>query len=77
MTSTDFMIYSVIAIAGILLQYYILRWTFSVAKRNRHLKAQTELLAKIAEKQGSPKEETENILNEAMSYTLYSDKGKL
>lgn len=62
-TSTDFVIYSGVAIAAIIFQYYLLRWIFAIARRNRYMKAQTELLAKIAEKHGVEKEIIAGIVN--------------
>lgn len=70
MTSTDFMIYLGIAIGVIIFQYFLLRWVFDIAKRNRYLKAQTELLSKMAEKQGVSKEDISVIITTAERWEI-------
>jgi hypothetical protein len=65
MTSDQFLIYSLIGIVALVIYYIITQWIHQIHKRNRYLKAQTELLAKIAEKQGVNKDEIEVILSVA------------
>jgi chromosome segregation and condensation protein ScpB len=55
--------YAGIAIGALVLYYMITQWVHQIHKRNRYLKAQIELLCKIAEKQGVEKEEIEAIVS--------------
>jgi chromosome segregation and condensation protein ScpB len=63
MESSQFFIYIGIAIASLFVYYLIVRWSHQIHKRNRYMKAQVELLAKIALKQGVNNDEIEAILN--------------
>lgn len=65
MESSQFLLYAGAAIAGIFIYYLIIRWSHQIHKRNRYMKAQIELLAKIASKQGVSNDEIETIINVA------------
>lgn len=65
MESSQFFIYAGIAIAGLFVYYLITRWSHQIHKRNRYMKAQIELLAKIAAQQGVSGDEIESIINVA------------
>lgn len=65
MLSSEFFYYAGFVLAGIVIMYFILRWTFDVPMRTRHIKAQTELLSKIAIRQGMGMDEAETIVNNA------------
>lgn len=62
MESTELMIYAGIAIIALLLYVALTSWAHQIQKRNRYLKAQTELLGKMAVKQGVSSDEVEVIL---------------
>jgi chromosome segregation and condensation protein ScpB len=47
------------------LYYVITQWAHQIAKRNRYLEAQINLLSKIAEKQGVSLEEINKIVGAA------------
>lgn len=51
------------AIISLMLYYMLTQWVHQIQKRNRYLKAQIDLLAKIAEQQGVAKDEIEGILS--------------
>ena len=57
--------YIIGGLAGILIGAWITRMIFSIPKQLRLQEAQTQLLAKIAEKQGVPKNEIDVILRVA------------
>lgn len=65
MTSVDFMLIGTGAIIAILISYVFYRYTFDVSIRTRHIKAQTELLGKIAQKHGVGQDEVETIIRNA------------
>jgi hypothetical protein len=58
----DFMIYIGGSLVGLLLIGWYWRVVHDIPKRNRYLKAQTTLLAKIAEKSGVAPDEIDGIL---------------
>jgi hypothetical protein len=58
----DFMIYIGGSLVGLLLIGWYWRVVHDIGKRNRYLKAQTTLLAKIAEKSGVAPDEIDGIL---------------
>lgn len=65
MKSVDFILYASGIVAGLLLYYYLVRFTLDIPKRNRYQRAQLEMLAKIAEKQGVSKGDIEVIIRVA------------
>jgi chromosome segregation and condensation protein ScpB len=65
MKSVDFVLYASAVIAGLLVYYFIVRFALDIPKRNRYHRAQLELLAKIAEKQGVSKDDIEVIVRVA------------
>lgn len=65
MESKDFLIYAGATIVALLIYRVFLQWAFQIRKRNRYLKAQTQLLGKIALQHGVAKEEVNVILSVA------------
>ena len=65
MESDQFFLYAGVAIAGLFVYYLVTRWSHQIHKRNRYMKAQIELLAKMALKQGVSNDEIEAIMNVA------------
>lgn len=63
MKSESFFYYVLFAIIGLFVYYIITQWIHQIHKRNRYLKAQMQLLAKIASKQGVSSDEVETIIN--------------
>lgn len=61
-SSEDFFIYLGVLGLSIIVYYTFTQWVHQIQKRNRYLKAQIELLARIAERQGVPKEEIESVV---------------
>jgi len=59
---SDILLYSAIVIASIIGPYFLYRWIFNIPQRTKYAKAQMELLAKMAEKQGVSKEEIDEIV---------------
>lgn len=62
MTSDQFLIYALIGIGALVIYFMLTQWVHQIHKRNRYLRAQMELLAKIAEKTGVEKNDIETIL---------------
>jgi chromosome segregation and condensation protein ScpB len=60
--SGELFYYIAVAIIGLMLYYILTQWVHQVQKRNRYARAQIELLAKIAERQGVSKDDIEGIL---------------
>jgi hypothetical protein len=76
-TSTAFVAYAASAIILIIFSFFFLRWVFDIQRRNKHLIAQTKLLAKIAEAQGVPMGEIDKIMSEALTFPAGSYVGRL
>lgn len=65
MDSQILLTYAGCALFSLVLYYLITQWVHQIHKRNRYLKAQIELLCKIAEKHGVDQEEIEAIISAA------------
>lgn len=57
------LMYAGYTLGSLIIYYMITQWVHQIQRRNRYLKAQIELLAKIAEKQGVAKDDIESILH--------------
>ena len=63
--SEQMLYYAAAAIISLVLYYALTQWVHQIQRRNRYLKAQIDLLSMIAEKQGVPQDNIEEILNKA------------
>jgi chromosome segregation and condensation protein ScpB len=64
MQGENYLIYIGIAIISFIIYVWITRVIHKVKYRNDLLKAQLQLLARIAERQGVPQEEIDEIVNQ-------------
>ena len=65
MTSDQFIAWSVGVIVGLAIFYFFARFVFDIDKRNRLLKAQVDLLGRIAKRHGAPHDEIDTIVRNA------------